>query len=93
MDDCNWYRNVIYYLQYMEAPSHLTDNEKRSVKLQAIKYIIVSGSLWWRNFEGILLKCIDHKELEKILTEMHSGVCGGHYMAKTMTHKVMRASF
>ena len=56
---CEWYTNVIHYLQHIEAPSHLTKNEKRSTKLQAIRYIIVKGSLWWRNFEGILLKCVD----------------------------------
>ena len=89
MDHCDWYTNVIYYLQHMEAPPHLPENEKRSTKLQAIRYIIVRGSLWWRNFEGILLKCIDQEKAKEILNEMHVGVCGGHYMAKTTTHKVM----
>lgn len=59
MDHCEWYTNVIYYFQHMEAPSHLTKNEKRSTKLQAIRYIIVKNNLWWRNFEGVLLKCVD----------------------------------
>ena len=65
MDHCEWYTNVIYYLQHMEAPSHLTKNEKRSTKLQAIKYIIVENNLWWRNFEGVLLKCVDQENKKK----------------------------
>jgi hypothetical protein len=64
-----------------------------TTKLHPIRYGIVNGSLWWRNFERILLKCIDHKEFEKVLNDMHSGVCGGHYMENTTTHKVMRAGF
>ena len=59
MSHCEWYANVIHYLQHIEVPSHLIESEKRSTKLQAIRYIIVKGSLWWRNFEGVLLKCID----------------------------------
>ena len=93
MNHCEWYTSVFHYLQHIDAPSHLTKNEKRSTKLQAIKYIIVKGSLWWRNFEGILLKCVDQERAQEILNEMHTGVCGGHYMAKTTTHKVMRARF
>ena len=77
----------------MEDPSYLTKNEKRSIKLQAIRYIIVKGSLWWRNFEGILLKCIDLEKEKEILNEIHVGVCGGHYKAKTTAHKVMRDGF
>ena len=35
-----------------------------------------------------------NQEKEKeVLNEMHAGVCGGHYMAKTTAHKVMRARF
>ena len=93
MSHYEWYTNVIHYLQHIEAPSHLTKNKKRSKKLQAINYIIVKGNLWWRNFEGILLKCVDQERAQEILNEMHTRVCGGDYMAKTTTHKVMRDGF
>lgn len=43
--------------------------------------------------EGVLLKCVDEIESKRILTDMHEGVCGGHYMAKTTTHKILRAGF
>jgi len=33
MDHYEWYTNVIYYLQHMEDPSHLTENVKRNIKL------------------------------------------------------------
>ena len=59
MDQCDWYKDIIYYLQYMQDPPHLVDNEKRTIKLHSVRYIIANGILWWRNFEGVLLKCID----------------------------------
>ena len=43
--------------------------------------------------EGVLLKCVDEIESKRILIDMHEGVCGGHYMAKTIAHKVLRAGF
>ena len=45
MDDYDQYANVIHYLQHMGGPPHLTKNEKRNTKLQAIRYIIIQGSL------------------------------------------------
>lgn len=43
--------------------------------------------------EGVLLKCVDEEHSVKILNDMYSGKCGGHFMAKTTTHKVIKASF
>lgn len=59
MDECDWYKDVIYYLQNMKSPSHLINNERNTVKLHAIRYIIVNRDLSCRNFKGMLLKCID----------------------------------
>ena len=61
--------------------------------MQAIRYVIVQGQLWWRDMQGVLLKCIDESESEKILRDMHEGVCGGHYMAKTIAHKILKFGF
>ena len=45
MDQCDWYKDVIHYLQHMQAPSHLIDNEKRTIKLHSVRYIVVNGTL------------------------------------------------
>lgn len=43
MDDCDWYQGVIFYLRNLKTPPGLTESQKRSLKLQAIRYIIVEG--------------------------------------------------
>ena len=60
------------------------------MKLHALRFVIISGELWWRNLDGVLLKCVDKEQSVNILPEMHSGVCGGNYMPKTIAHKVLR---
>ena len=77
----------------MKTPPRLNDNQKRALKLKAIRYTIIKGQLWWRDTEGVLLKCIDEEKSIRILNEMYSGVSRGHYMPKKMTHKVIGASF
>ena len=69
MNHCDWYTNVIYYLQHMEAPPFFPKNVKRSTKLQAIRYIIVQGKLLWRNFEGVLIKKRQKKSEMKCMLE------------------------
>ncbi|XP_057852816.1 uncharacterized protein LOC131063058 [Cryptomeria japonica] len=93
MDGCKWYDDIIYYLQRMKSPEDVSDNKRRTLKLHAIKYAIVNGKLWWRNNDGVMLKCVDQDQAQKLLFELHSGVCGEHYMAKKTTHKVLRVGF
>ena len=78
MDTLDWYKDVVYYLQNMKSPPGLIDNQKIALNLQEIRYVIVQGQLWWRDMQGVLLKCIGESEYEKILKDMHQGVCGGH---------------
>ncbi|XP_059067512.1 uncharacterized protein LOC131858327 [Cryptomeria japonica] len=93
MDGCEWYDNIIYYLQKMKCLEDMSDNKKRKLKLYAIKYATINGKIWWRNSDGVMLKCVDQDQAHKLLTEMDSGGCGGHYMAQTTAHKILRARF
>ena len=93
MDTLDWYRDVVCYLQNMKSLLGLIDNQKRSLKLQAIRFVIVQGQLWWRDMGGVLLKCVDEIEAEKILRAIHEGVCGDHYILKTIAHRILRAGF
>ena len=93
IDSCKWYADVIYYLQHMVSPHHLSNNEKRTMKLHALRFVIISGKLWWRSQDKVLFKCISKEKLVKILIEMHGGICRGHYMSKKIARKVLRAGF
>lgn len=76
MESCDWYKDVMHYLQFMYCPLGMNDNEKRALKLQYIKYVIVNGKPWSKNMKDVLLKCTDQEGSIKILNEMHGGVCG-----------------
>jgi hypothetical protein len=77
----------------MQCLDRLTENEKRTLKLQVGKYFIIQDELWWRNLDGMLLKCVDHARYLELLIEFHGGVCGGNYMENTISHKILREGF
>ena len=53
----------------------------------------MKDGLGWRNPEGIILRCVDEIESKKLISEFHSGFCGGHYVARTTAHKILRVGY
>jgi hypothetical protein len=89
----NWYQDIILYLENLSCPPNFTKTQRRSLQLQAAKYYVWQGRLGWRSPAGVILRCADLDESKELLKELHSGVCGGHFSARTIAHKIMRASY
>ena len=53
----------------------------------------MKDGLGWRNPDGIILTCVDEVESKKLISEFHSGFCGGHYAARTIAHKILRVGY
>lgn len=88
-----WYKDIIYYLQNLSCPNHLVGHKRRALRLRATKYCIMKDGLGWRNPEGVILRCVDEVEAKRLISEFHSGFCGGHYAAKPTAHKILRAGY
>jgi hypothetical protein len=63
------------------------------LKIKSNKYVLVSDILFRRNYDGILLRCVDEKKAQKLMKEFHEGVCGGNFVPTTMNHKIIRVGF
>eukprot|EP00253_Pinus_taeda_P021486 PITA_21486 len=77
----------------LACPNHIVAHKRRALRLKATKYCLMKDDLGWRNPEGIVLRCVDDIESKKLISEFHSGFCGGHYAARTTTHKILRAGY
>ena len=72
----NWMAPII---QYLRDSILLEDKSKvRLLRLKATQYILYDGKLYRRGFPTPLLKCVDLKEENYILWEIHEGVCDNH---------------
>ena len=38
--DSAWYKDIVYFLLYLQCPPELNRNECRSLKLKAMKYVV-----------------------------------------------------
>jgi hypothetical protein len=71
----------------------MSSKERRTLKMKTNHYVLVSGVLFRRNFDGVLLRCLDHSKSREILQEFHSGVCGGHFSPVVTAHKIIWAGY
>ena len=68
-----WYEDVIYYLHTLQFPDHMDRSLARSLRLNAIKYYILNGQLYWKDPGGVLLSCVNEHEAKKLIAEFHVG--------------------
>jgi hypothetical protein len=71
----------------------MTPSKARTLKLQAVKYCIIEGKLYWKDPLGFLLRCITKPETKHVIKEFHKGMCGGHHAWGAITCKILRAGY
>jgi hypothetical protein len=59
--------------------------------MKANQYMLIVDILFRRNFDGILLRCVDENQAQELIKEFHEGICGGHFAPTATAHKIIRA--
>ena len=70
--------------------------EKRKVrylKLRSIKYCLIDQVLYWKDPLGVLLRCLDPQEAQKIMFDFHDSLCGGNHFWRTTAYKILRDGY
>jgi hypothetical protein len=91
--ECAWYRDIIFFLQKLQPPDGMEKRKVRSLKLRSIKYCLIDQVLYWKDPLGVLLRCLDPQEAQKIMFDFHDSLCGGHHFWKTTAYKILRADY
>jgi hypothetical protein len=54
------------------------------------QYVLIIDILFRRNYDGIVLRCIDENQAQELMREFHEGICGGHFAPTVTAHKIIR---
>lgn len=68
-----WNQQIAYYLQTCDYPKCLDRSKRRYFRLQAIPYALIDGVLFKRDFNNVLLRCIEPNQIERVLQEFQEG--------------------
>ena len=72
------YADILYVLTNLNAPPDLSKTKARLLNYKARNYCILNECLYWKNANGLLLKCLLEVDEERIKHEFHERECGGH---------------
>jgi len=61
--------------------------------IQYLQTTMIGDDLYKRGYGQPLLKCITAKQAQYIIKELHEGICGYHFGARTMTTRILRAGY
>eukprot|EP00253_Pinus_taeda_P013134 PITA_13134 len=92
-DSESQYADLIFYLENGYAPPNLSYKSKRAIRLKAKSFTIIDDVLFKKNYDSMLLRCLEKPEAQKVLQELHDGPAGGHFGADTTTHKIIHVGY
>ncbi|VFQ99526.1 unnamed protein product [Cuscuta campestris] len=82
-----WMDDLVKY--YMTGQFPEDEDRVRKVKLRAPRFQMLDGRLYKRAFGGPLLRCLTRAEAERVIAEVHEGVCAAHQMSRTLAQRIL----
>ena len=85
-DEKFWYYDILLYVKDRQYPDHASENDKRILRRLAMGFLLEREVLYKKGKDQVLLRCVNSSKANKIIEEIHDGVCGthanGHKMAR-----------
>ncbi|RVW94945.1 Retrovirus-related Pol polyprotein from transposon 17.6 [Vitis vinifera] len=65
-------------IEFGTYPEVATAKDRRALRNLATRFVICGDTLYRRSADGMLLLCLDRASADRVMREVHSGVCGPH---------------
>ena len=88
-----WYSDIKNYIQGGIYPKGATENDKRSMRRLSTSFFLNGDVLYKKNHDSVLLRCVDAKEAEQIIEDVHEGLFGTHLNGRALARKILRAGY
>ncbi|KAG9450554.1 hypothetical protein H6P81_010519 [Aristolochia fimbriata] len=72
----DWREPISNFLQYSTLPADL--REQVHIRRTAPRFVFVKDVLYWRSYEGLLLRCLAKEEGLQVLKKIHGRIYGAH---------------
>ena len=88
-----WYHDIYHFLRLGVYPEAATAKDKRALRQLATRFVICGETLYRRSPDGMLLLCLDRTSADRVMREVHAGVCRPHMGGHMLARKVMRTGY
>jgi hypothetical protein len=88
-----WYRDLLVYLRTQKFGNHLSRDDRRRIRHQAPRYLLIGEILYQRSVDTLLCRCLTIDEVGRVLNDCHNGACGGHLSGISTSQNIIRAGY
>ena len=88
-----WNFDIKQYVENKEYPPWISDNDKRMLRRLTTGFFVSGIVLYKRSHDMTLLRCVDAKEANYMIEEVHGGSFGTHANGHAMAKKILRAGY
>ena len=92
-DELPWYHDIYQFLSCGVYPEIATPKDKRELRQLATIFFICGDALYRRSPDGLLLLCLDSASENRVMREVHAGVCGPHMGGYMLACKIMMTGY
>ena len=89
-EEVPWYYDIMKFLELGAYSDSVDKRERHSIRMMATKYILCGGQIYKRSYDGVHLHCLKREEAERVMEEVHQGICGPHMNERMLAKKILR---
>ncbi|XP_070017544.1 uncharacterized protein [Nicotiana sylvestris] len=88
-----WFHDIKEYLEKGEYQEHVNHTQKCTLRRLSNHFFHRGGTLYRRTPNLGLLRCVDAKEVSRLLEDIHAGTCGPYMNGFVPAKKILRAGY
>ena len=89
--EVDWRQPFLDYFKHGTLPQEKSMQEQ--LKKRALRYVYINETLYRRSYDQLWLRCVSEQEVQQIMEEVHSGLCGAHQSGPKMRLKIKRLGY
>ncbi|XP_010653796.1 uncharacterized protein LOC100854428 [Vitis vinifera] len=74
-------------------PESASAKDRRALRQLATRFVVCGDALYRKSLDGLLLLCLDRASADRVMKEVHVGVCGPHMGGHMLARKIMRTGY
>ncbi|XP_074298830.1 uncharacterized protein LOC141629781 [Silene latifolia] len=87
----DWRKPYMEWLKDGKLPED--KKESQSFRIKAPGFVLIDNVLFKRSLAGPYLRCLNKKEANTVLQDVHSGECGNHAGGRSLSNKILRQGY
>lgn len=92
-DDKHWFYDIKRYLDKQEYPENMFITDMKTLRKLSAIFFLNFDILYKRNYDPVLLRCVDKHKAYMIIKAIHEGCEGVHANGHVMAKKILKAGY